>query len=147
MQFSKIQFISLLLFLIVVPILVINLVWLSNSISTTGTMCFMGKSQDGQLVRTYPVIKFSQKGKDIFFNGKSDVELNRGQAIPILYQKDDPADARINSFNGVWIDTIIYAAIPFVILLMIFFHREVIPWGSIVEVGKRPFLRIIRTKT
>ena len=133
MQFSKIQFISLLLCLVVVPIIVVNLVWLFKAILKTGTMFFMGKTQDGQLVRTYPMIMFSSTGKDtIFFHGKTGVELKPGDQIPILYQKNDPTDVRINNFGALWIDTIIYAGIPLLILMMIFLHREVIPWGSIV---------------
>ena len=144
MKFSKIQFISLLISLVVVPIIVFNLVWIFKAKAATGIMCFMGKSQDGQLVRSYPVIMFSSTGKDtIFFHGKTDTQLNPGDHITILYQKNDPTDARINDFDGLWIDTIIYAGIPFIILMMIFLHRAIIPWGSTVELGKKPFIKIL----
>lgn len=136
MRFTKTQFVVLLMCLIVLPIIVFNLVWLFNATKTKGTMCFMGKSQDGQLVRIYPVIMFSSTGRDtIFFNGKTDVNLNPGNPISILYQKNEPADARVNSFGGLWADTIIYAGIPFLILLIIYLHPAVIPWDCSVEVG------------
>jgi hypothetical protein len=144
MAVSKMQFFFSLIVFFVFPFFVSKLVWLSGSAATTGVMCFMGKEQNGQFVKSYPVIKFTSTGKDtIFFNGTDELLLKRGDIIPVRYQKKDPADARINSLSGIWLDTIIYACIPFLFLLIIFLHRGIIPPKSKIFIGKRPFIQIV----
>jgi hypothetical protein len=143
MQFSKTTFILLLAAIFVLPFFIGKLVWLYNSASATGAMCFMGKTQNGQFSSTYPVIKFSSNGKDtIFFNGNDGMECKRGDLIPVRFQKKNPADARVNEFTGIWVDTIVYAGIPFTILLIIFFHPDLIPRKSKIVIGKKPFIQL-----
>jgi hypothetical protein len=144
MQLNRIQFFVLLIVLFVLPFFIYKLVWLSGSVATNGVMCFMGKQQNGQFVKTYPVIKFTSTGRDtIFFNGTDETLLKRGDSIPVRYQKTNPADARINDFTGIWLDTIIYAAVPFLFLLIIFLHPDIVPRQSNLVIGKRPIISMV----
>lgn len=144
MQLNRIQFFFLLIVLFVLPFFVYKFIWISGSAATNGVMCFMGKQQNGQFVKTYPVIKFTTTGRDtVFFNGTDETLLRRGDSIPVRYQKTNPADARINDFTGIWLDTIIYGAVPLLFLLIIFLHRDIVPWQSNVVIGKRPFISIV----
>ncbi len=117
MRFSRIQFFLLLVTFFVIPFIVYKVVWLSRSTVTNGTMCFMGKAQEGQLVRVYPVIKFSSDGTDtVFFNGNDDLQFKRGDIVPVRFKTVDPTDAKIDQFTGIWMDTIVSAAIPLIII-------------------------------
>jgi hypothetical protein len=144
MQLSRIQFFFLLNGLIVFPFFAYKLIWLSGSAATIGEMCFMGKQQNGQIVTNYPVIKFTGTGPGtIFFNGIDELQLKQGDAVPVRYQKNNPADARINTFTGIWLDTVIYAMIPFLFLLITFLHRGIVPRKSKIIVGIRPVIKVV----
>jgi hypothetical protein len=144
MQFSKAAFILTLATLFVLPFVINRLVWLYHSVPATGTMCFMGKTLDGQFGSEYPVIKFSSNGKDtIFFKGNHGPQYNPGDIIPIRFQKNNPADARINKFTNIWVDTIIDIVVPAVFLLIVFLHPGIIPHKSKIVVGKKPFIRLV----
>ena len=144
MRFNRMQFFLLLITLFVVPFIVYKIVWLSRSTSTNGIMCFMGKAQEGQLVRVYPVIKFSSDGIDtVFFNGNDDLQFKRGDMVPVRFKISDPTDAKINQFTGIWMDTIVSAAIPLIIILIIFLHRDIIPKRSKIIIGQKPFVKFV----
>jgi hypothetical protein len=144
MQLNRLQFFLLLVTFFVLPFIVYKFIWLSRSKATNGVMCFMGKAQEGQLVRVYPVIKFSSDGQDtVFFNGNDDLEFKRGDIVPVRFQKNDPTDARINRFAGIWVDSIINASVPLLILLITFLHPDIIPRKSKIVVGKKPFIKFV----
>jgi len=143
MQLKKWAFFSVLLGIFVLPFFLYNLAWLINSAPAAGTMCFMGKTINGQLSSSYPVIRFSTHGTDtVFFNGLAEAVFKPGDPIPVRYNTANPADARINLFAGIWQDTIIYAMVPFMLLLIVFLRPDIIPRGSVFVIGGSPFLRI-----
>ncbi|MEP6750822.1 MAG: hypothetical protein ABJB86_24015 [Bacteroidota bacterium] len=142
MRFSKSTFILLLAVIFVLPFFIHRLIWLYNAVPSTGTMCFMGKSLNGQFSSEYPVIRFSSNGHDtVFFNGREGMEFTRAAVVPVLFQKKNPADARINFFSAIWMDTFINAAIPLVILIIVFLHPDLIPRRSIIIIGKKPLIQ------
>jgi hypothetical protein len=144
MQLTKIQFAILLMALLVLPFFGYKAVWLLRSVPAMGTMCFMGKSLNGQLSSTYPVIRFSSlAGDTIYFNGADELAYKRGELIPIRYREGKPAEARIDSFAGAWLDTVIYAMVPFLLLLIVFLHPEIIPHRSKIIIGKKALVRIV----
>jgi hypothetical protein len=143
MQFGKTSFIILLAVLLVVPFVLYKMVWIMRAEQAIGTMCFMGKTLNGQFNSEYPVLKFTSTGKDtVFFNAAEGVSLRPGEKAPVLYYKNDLPGARVGSFAGLWVDTVIYASIPLVLLLVIFFHPDIIPKDSGVVIGKKPFIRL-----
>ena len=143
MQLNRIQFLLILAAFFILPFFIYKIIWLVNSAPATGTMCFMGKSLNGQLSSTYPVIKLtSLTGDTIFFNGINEAIYQRGDRIPVRYQKNNPMDARINQFKGIWLDTIIYAMTPFIMLLIVFLHPDIIPRRSKIIIGKNPFIKM-----
>jgi len=144
MQFGKTTFILVLAAIFVLPFFLYKLIWMYNAVPATGTMCFMGKTLNGQFSSEYPVIKFTVSGKDtIFFNGSDGMQLKRGDLVPVLYYKSNPATARVNTFAGIWVDTIVDASIPFVILLIVFLHPGIIPRKSSIRIGKKPFIQFV----
>jgi len=143
MQFSKTSFIILLSSVFVLPFIGYKLIWIIRAERATGTMCFMGKTLNGQFSSEYPVIKFTSTGRDtVFFNAAEGVVLKPGEQVPVLYYSDRPSGARVASFQGLWVDTLIYASIPLVLLLIIYFHPGIIPKNATIQVGKKPFIRL-----
>jgi hypothetical protein len=112
-------------------------------------MCFMGKTLNGQFSSNYPVIRFIlPAGDTIFFNGLEEAQFVPGAAIPVRYQKNNPADARINGFAGIWQDIIIYALAPFVMVLLALLHPGIIEKNArITTAAVWPFISIRQRST
>lgn len=123
------------------PFVFQKLAWLAKAERTNGVMHYVGKSQSGQIVSIYSVIRFFDGKDSVWFNGASNILFNRGDIIPVLYQKDDPAEARINNFVSVWGDTVAYAGVPAIIIVIVFLQPQVIPRRARVRLSaKWPFL-------
>ncbi|MBZ5855584.1 DUF3592 domain-containing protein [Flavihumibacter profundi] len=104
----------------------------------------MGKTINGQLTSTYPVISFSSTGKDtVWFNGQDDLVYTPGQPVPVRYLQHDPTDARINTLYSLWIDVLIIAGVPCLMVLLIYLHRSIFPKGTKFLIGKKPFFQVI----
>lgn len=144
MLLSKNQFFGISLAVLLTPFLVYRLMWIARSSSTTGKMRFMGKTISGQITSVYPVISFYSGADTVWFNGEGDNEMQPGDQVPVRYQKSDAHDARINTFIGIWMDIIIIAGVPSVMLLLIYLHRGIFPAGTRFLIGKRPFLQVVQ---
>lgn len=143
MCFTRMQFFGWLFVFMVLPFFFYKVAWLLSSAPAAGTVCFMGKTINGQMSSTYPVIRFSSNGLDtVFFHGTDEAVYKPGEPLPVRYRKSNPEDARINSFTGIWQDTLIYALFPFILLLIIFLHPDIVPRGAKVIICKKPFIRL-----
>jgi len=137
----KVPFFLLLIAAIVIPFMTYKIKWLAGSVPCQGIMQFKGKSITGALEHSYSVISYVVGRDTLWFNGNDNVFFTEGAAVPVRYQKSNPEDARVNIFTSIWGDTLVYGGIPVVILLMLFLHPQVVPWGSSIKiVRKSPFL-------
>jgi hypothetical protein len=145
MTMHKVPFFLLLLFIVTTPFWVSKVFWLLHSKRAEGWMAFEGKGEAGeQLPLTYSVIYF-KCGKDtLWFNSMANPPLTKGERVPVRYQTDNPADARVDLFVGIWGDTLVYGGIPALMLIALFVHPEVVPWRSKVSLTwKRPFILLV----
>ncbi len=145
MVLSRNSFFLLLAALILLPLVFYKLAWLAGTRETTGTMYFTGHGNLGSIlgISTYPVIRF-RNGKDtIVFNGNVNIPLKPDELVSVRYQADNPADAKVNSFTCIWGDTLAYELGPFLILLVVFFHPDLVPKNAKVILGKKPWVRFV----
>jgi hypothetical protein len=128
--------------ILIIPLLATRMLWLLHSEKTTGIMAFETRGIAGdQLPLTYSLIYFSHGKDTVWFYGTPGLGLKTGQFVPVRYQPDNPADAKIDLFIGLWGDILVYGGIPFFILLFIFLHPDVIPRRSrVLLTWKRPFI-------
>ncbi|ULQ54636.1 hypothetical protein [Flavihumibacter fluvii] len=103
----------------------------------------MGKNISGQISSIYPVISFNAGADTVWFNGEGDNEMMPGDTVPVRFQKNDIHDARINTFTGIWMDVIIIAGVPSLMLLLIYLHNGIFPKGTKFILGKKPFIQIL----
>jgi len=145
MILSRNIFFFFLLIMVLLPFVGYKLVWLSTTTETTGYMDFTGHGNLGSVfgISTYPVIRFTLGPHKIYFNGNVNIPLAPNEPVSVRYQSNDPEDAKINTFSCIWGDTLAYALAPLLILLVVFFHPEVVPKKSTICIGKKPLLQII----
>jgi hypothetical protein len=131
--------------LLLIPLLVPRMLWLLHAEKTMGIMAFETRGTAGdQLPLTYSLIYFSHGKDTIWFNGAPGLGLKTGQFVPVRYQPGNPADAKIDLFIALWGDILVFGGVPFVMLLAIFLHPDVIPRRSRVRLTwKRPFIFIL----
>ncbi|HVS96660.1 MAG TPA: DUF3592 domain-containing protein [Puia sp.] len=148
MYLRKSLFFALVAIAIAAPFWTVRSLWVIRSVKATGVFGFAGNGYAGDQVRQdYSVISFVAGNKEIWFNGLGNLGYKPGQCVPVRYQPDDPYDARVDIFAGIWGDVLVYSGILVFLLLILFLHSRVVPWGSRVRVMiRRPFLQIIPAK-
>ena len=119
MTLSRYQIFFILVLIFVAPFFIHKAIWLANSKKTTGVMWFKGHTMELQSISSHAVIVFKAGRDSIIFNG-GDPNLKPGSLVPVIYQADDPSDARIDSFKSIWGRTIVFALLPCLALLVIF---------------------------
>jgi hypothetical protein len=148
MTLSKNQFLLLLLAILVAPFVVYKIIWIANSKKTIGKVYFIGHTLElNGGISSHLVILFKDGKQTITFNAPVNPHLKVNDNVPVRYKKDNPTDARINSFTRIWGDTIVYALWPFCVLLVIFFIPErldpIVPRHSKIIFGKKPFIQVL----
>jgi hypothetical protein len=145
MIISRHTFFLMLFAIISLPIPVYKLFWLAGSRETTGTMYFTGHGNLGSVlgISTYPVIWF-KAGKDtLYFNGNVNIPLKEGERVSVRYQKNDPNDAKINTFSCIWGDSLAYELGPLLIFIIVFFHPDLVPKKSRILLGRKPLVKFV----
>lgn len=145
MIISRNFFFAMLAILPVGPLLGPRLFWLARSERGWGVMAFKGGGNAGeQMPLSYSVIYF-RHGKDtVWFNGLGSLGVSDGAIIPIRYQIDKPENARVDIWQAIWGDILVYEGIPVLMLLFIYADPVVIPYRKKVWLNwRRPFIRIV----
>jgi hypothetical protein len=128
--------------ILLIPLLVPRILWLMHSEKTMGIMAFETRGTLGdQLPLVYSQIYFIHGKDTVWFYGLPGLGLKTGQLVPVRYQPGNASDAKIDLFIALWGDTLVYGGGPFLILLVIFLHPDVIPRRSrVLLTWKRPFI-------
>jgi hypothetical protein len=145
MVISRTKFFLGLFLLFITPLLLSKAIWVLQSKKTKGKFAFQsyGPALD-QIRFPYSIIYF-MTGKDtVWFKGPANLGLPENADVPVRYQAGNPADAKLDSFKAIWMGTLIYGGIPFLILLVIFLHPEIVPYRSRVKLTKmKPFVYLV----
>jgi len=146
MILRKSIFFLVLLLLTSGPFYVYKLIWLAGTRQARGVVAFTGMGEAGeQMKQDYTFIWFVSGKDTIWFSGLGNLRLKRGDSIPIRYRIVNRYDARVDIFEGIWGDTLVYGGIPALMLLALFVHPKVVPWGSRLRLkGRKPFIEIIQ---
>lgn len=116
-----------------------RVVWLLKADRARGTVIMTGHGNLGSAVglSTYQVVQFVAGTDTIVFNGDTDLGLKGGSTVPVLYHAGEPHLAKIDLFDAIWMQTIIYFAGPFLVLVIIFFTPEIVPRRSSVVIDRK----------
>lgn len=122
-----------------------NLVWYFDSEKTTGIFAFQGRGNAlEQLPESASFVFFVYQNDTVWFKARGWLGLPEDTPVPVRFRKSDPPDAKIDNFDGIWLSTVIYGSLPFLVLLVAFFHPHIVPWRSrIVLIRRKPFIKVI----
>lgn len=122
-----------------------KLIWFLNSQKTTGIFAFQGRGNAlDQLPERASFIYFRHGNDTIWFKALAGLGLPENAPVPVRFQKNNPQNARIDNFRGIWLSTIVYGALPFLVLIVAFIHPHIVPWRSrILLIRRKPFIKII----
>jgi hypothetical protein len=131
--------------LYVTPVVLPRIIWLERSQKTTGVFSFEGKGSAGEQIKlSYSFIYYIYGNQKIWFEGPGHMPLKEGAIVPVRYQINNPADARVDTFYGLWADVTVYCGEPLLMLIIIFLNRGIFPRGSRIRLMfKKPFLQIV----
>ena len=143
MIFSKNAFFFLLFLLLTLPFFLPNLIWLINSEKTTGTVEGIGTASGVSFGRdTYAYVSFTVNKDTFYFQGMDD-DYKQDDIVPLRYQRKNPEDAKLVSFYSLWGKTIAYCGAPLIFWIICFFAPDIVPKGSRILLGKKPFLKLL----
>lgn len=122
-----------------------KLIWFLRSEKTIGIFAFQG---GGSALDQFPerssFIYFYYGNDTVWFKSLPGLGLPERSPIPVRFQKNNPQDAKIDNFRSIWLPTIVYGALPFLVLIVAFFHPEIVPWRSrVVLIPRKPFIKVI----
>ncbi len=106
-------------------------------------MWFDSRTIEVQGVSRHPVYRFKAGADSVWFDGIMNIGYNRGDLVPVRYNASDPYDARVNTFLGLWIDTLLYLIFPSLVLLILYIKPDIIPRKARVRLGRKPLVQII----
>jgi hypothetical protein len=149
MQLNRTQFFLLLFVSLIGPLVACKIYWISHSKQTTGMVYFIGHTLELQGgISDHRVILFKTENDSFTFNAGIYGPTKPGDPVPILYQENDPHDARENIPSRIWGDTFVFSLIPILVLFVIFSTPDrldpLIPKRSKIVLGKNPFIRIVQ---
>ena len=147
MLLTRTQFFLVLSISLLSPFYVPRFLWLIHSEKATGRGWFVGHTLEMQgNVTQHLVIIFKAGDDSVFFNGGGR-KFHVGDSVPVRYQKDNPSDAKVNTFFGMWEDTLINSLLPLLSLLILYItparFDPLIPWKARIRLGIKPFIKII----
>lgn len=122
-----------------------RLVWLARSEKATGIFAFQGRGNALELLPESASFIYYMYGKDTsWFKALGGLGLPENTPIAVRFHKDDPQSALIDSWRDIWLPTMVYGALPMLVLIVAFIHPHIIPWKSkVIIVRRRPFVKLI----
>jgi hypothetical protein len=68
-----------------------------------------------------PIIEFLVANKSITFEGTSNMDVETGDKVQVIYKISDPTKAQVYSFVGFWLTPLLYCIVPMMLLIAIVF--------------------------
>jgi hypothetical protein len=138
MVLKRNQFYLLLLGLFISPFILYKIGWLAFSKKTTGTVEYIGETRGRRIGRqAYPVVQFTTDSKHVVtISGDYNLPYAPGDDYPIRYNRFNETDARLDTFWGCWIETVIWSIIVFVIISIIFIRPDIVPKEKLIKIRR-----------
>jgi hypothetical protein len=130
--------------LFIIPAVILKGIWLLNAKKTSGVFYLQGRGNALDQIRTTHSYIYFKHGKDtIWFTDLGNLPLKEGDVVPVIYQKGNPSDAKVNTFICIWGTTLFYIGVPLLILLITALHPDIIPYTGKVCLKKTvPYIQI-----
>lgn len=145
MIIHRTKFFLALFSILVIPLVAYRCIWLMQSRKVNAIFAFESLGDALAQIR-FPHSEFWFKDGDdtVWLKGPGSLHLKEGAIIPVRYIPGNEDKSVPDTFRGIWLGTIIYGGIPFLVLLVIFLQPAIIPYKSRVKVMRRqPFVSLV----
>lgn len=119
-KLTRMQVFYISLAMMLLGLLIYKLSFIIGSETTTGEVVGIKSwSTRGRYPGSYsaPVVKFNAQKHDITFQGETNMDIQYGEKVTVIYKTDDPTDAFIYSFVGFWLVSLMYCSIFYLLLI------------------------------
>lgn len=120
MKISGFRFILITVLILLIPIYG-NWKLLLNGVKTEGVVVKTSKDNMGQLYSIYSIIQYEVKGKHYQMKGIENVEYPTGKMFTILYHPQNPHDAILYNFKGIYFNRLTSISIILFVLWVAFY--------------------------
>jgi hypothetical protein len=139
------KFFLALISIVVIPLVTYKCIWLIQSRKVNGVFAFEGQGNVLEQIRfPHSEIWFKEGNDTVWIKGPGGLRLKSGDVVQVRYHPGDRANAKLNTFIGIWGGTVIYGGIVVLLLIAIAFHPEIVPYrAKVMLMGKLPFVRVV----
>ncbi|MGC4104379.1 DUF3592 domain-containing protein [Ferruginibacter sp.] len=95
-------------------------IWLSRSVKIKAVVIYTAETRSLRTTQTYPVFQFYANGERITWPGNYNLPYTRNDSVMLRYNPADELDVKIDSFEGKWLDKIMWLA-PLLFVWTVFF--------------------------
>ena len=120
MKISAFRFFVITILILLIPIYG-NWKLLLNGKKTEGIVVKTSKDSMGQLYSIYSIIQYEVEGKSYQMKGIENVEYPTGKNFTILYHPENPHDAILYNFKGVYFNRLTAISIVLFVLWVAFY--------------------------
>lgn len=132
---NKVFFIGL--GIIFVFLLLNRIDYIFGSTTTVGKVVSVKKWKYRSSRFTAPMVKFQTETHEITFQGETNMNLQNGETVDVIYKINNPTNAEIYSFVGFWLSPLLYCILPLIFLVAITFSFLTRTDVFVVNIGKQ----------
>lgn len=129
----------------VIPLISYKCIWLMRSRKVNGIFAFEGRGNALDQI-SFPHSEFwFRNGRDtVWVIGPGGLKLEKGSIIPLRFIPGNETHAKVDTFRGIWVGTVIYGGVILLVFLAVFVHPEIVPYRSKVKLmGRQPFVFVV----
>ena len=136
MLLTRSKYYFFLLLLCLSPFVLYKVGWLAISKPAVGKVLYIDETYGRKIGRQeYPVVEFQTEKYVVTVSGNYNLNYNKGADYPIRYNRFKETDTRLNTFLGLWIDTLIWCSIFATTISLTFIAKGIVPRRKLVAVS------------
>lgn len=129
-------------FVLTVPFIIHNVLWLNNSRVVNAYVAKIGRPISITSSQTFPVYEYVIGEYRYQSAGNYNMPFKVGDSVSLRYKINNPLKTRLNTFPGLWLKVMIWMGVLLLMWTLVFLHPGIIPRRSLLFISRKG-IRII----